>query len=446
MTTSYHWQHCDASGSNCSNIAGATSVSYTPHGTDIGDVLRALVTATNPDGSTTAATPDTAAVADPNPPTNTSVPSIAGMAQVGELLTGSAGQWSPSGLSFGYQWQDCSGSTCSSISGATSSGYTIQASDEGDTIELVVTGTDGVTEQTVTSAVTATAVAAPSNDGGGSSNGSGIGTTTTTTPTPPSGGNGGSDASSGGGDGGTTTTPAAPGGDSHGGNTTTTVPPAGDSDGGNTTTTPAASRGSGNRRTLGGGTSGDSGVGSASLTISASRGLAGGLGFIGETLSWSVRGAQAASATVAKLIRCRSTCSAVGTGASYTIRKADAGALLRLAATASGQTTYGSSVIGPVVTARVAGARIKRGTVKVRTAERVAYATARLATVRRGKKSTTTITVTRRLVKGSLTTWICPEGLSKNGKLKSCTRHRRLAKATSIKVAGPGIYAVVVAR
>jgi hypothetical protein len=426
VTTSYQWQRCNAGGNNCSDIGGATSASYTAQDADVGDDLRVLITATNPDGSAAATTPNTAAIDDPNPPTNTSVPSITGTTQVGQPLTGSAGQWSPSRLTFSYQWQDCSGATCSYIPGATDANYTVQASDEGDTIELVVTGTDGVTEQTVTSAATATVVAAPVDDGGSASNGSGTGTTSTSTP--PSDVDDGSNASSGGGDGGTAITPAPSGGG-----------------GGDTTTTPTPTRGSDNHPN-GSGTSVDSGASSAGLSIRASGGLPDGLGLIGETLSWTVRGAQAASATAAKLIRCLSTCAAVETGTSYTIRQADAGTLLRLAATASGQTAYGSSVIGPVVTAQVAGARIKRGTVGVRTADHIAYATARLATVRHGKTTTTTIAVTRRMDKGSLTTWACPVALSKSGKPTPCTRHQRLAKTTSIKVAGFGTYAVIVAR
>src|SRR6185312_8343902 len=36
----YQWQDCDASGGNCSSLAGATSQSYTPTAADVGHTLR----------------------------------------------------------------------------------------------------------------------------------------------------------------------------------------------------------------------------------------------------------------------------------------------------------------------------------------------------------------------------------------------------------------------
>ena len=42
----YQWQDCDASGGNCSAIAGATSQSYTPANGDVGHTLRVLESAT----------------------------------------------------------------------------------------------------------------------------------------------------------------------------------------------------------------------------------------------------------------------------------------------------------------------------------------------------------------------------------------------------------------
>jgi hypothetical protein len=43
---SYQWQDCDASGNNCSAIAGATSQNYTATGADVGHTLRVLESAT----------------------------------------------------------------------------------------------------------------------------------------------------------------------------------------------------------------------------------------------------------------------------------------------------------------------------------------------------------------------------------------------------------------
>jgi hypothetical protein len=43
---SYQWQDCDASGANCSAIAGATAQTYTPTNADVGHTLRVLESAT----------------------------------------------------------------------------------------------------------------------------------------------------------------------------------------------------------------------------------------------------------------------------------------------------------------------------------------------------------------------------------------------------------------
>ncbi len=43
---SYQWQDCDASGANCSSIAGATAQTYTPANGDVGHTLRVLESAT----------------------------------------------------------------------------------------------------------------------------------------------------------------------------------------------------------------------------------------------------------------------------------------------------------------------------------------------------------------------------------------------------------------
>jgi hypothetical protein len=98
------------------------------------------------------------------PPSNMAVPVISGAAQQGSTLTSSTGSWTGSPTSYGYQWQRCS-SACSSISGATSSSYTLQTADVGDTIDVIVTATNPAGSATATSAKTATVT---SGGGGGS--------------------------------------------------------------------------------------------------------------------------------------------------------------------------------------------------------------------------------------------------------------------------------------
>src|SRR5262249_45097314 len=50
----YQWRRCDASGSSCADIGGATASNYTLVDADIGSTLRAVVTGTNSYGASSA--------------------------------------------------------------------------------------------------------------------------------------------------------------------------------------------------------------------------------------------------------------------------------------------------------------------------------------------------------------------------------------------------------
>jgi hypothetical protein len=50
-TFTYRWQRCDTTGANCANILGATSQTYQPSSLDVGNTLRAIVIATNAEGT-----------------------------------------------------------------------------------------------------------------------------------------------------------------------------------------------------------------------------------------------------------------------------------------------------------------------------------------------------------------------------------------------------------
>ena len=78
------------------------------------------------------------------PAVNISAPAVTGQAVQGQTLTSSIGSWSGSPTSYAYQWQDCNstGGSCTNISGATSSTYTLQGGDVGSTIRSVVTATN----------------------------------------------------------------------------------------------------------------------------------------------------------------------------------------------------------------------------------------------------------------------------------------------------------------
>ncbi len=143
----YQWEDCNSSGESCTNISGATSSSYTPLAGDVGHALRVDVIATNVGGSGTALSKATVAVL-PAVPVNTAAPAISSEnPAVGALESASTGSWTNSPSGYSYQWLDCNstGEGCSSISGATASSYTPQASDAGHTlvVDVIASNTGG---------------------------------------------------------------------------------------------------------------------------------------------------------------------------------------------------------------------------------------------------------------------------------------------------------------
>jgi hypothetical protein len=61
-TFTYQWQHCDAAGANCVDIAGATAQTYAVTAADVNTTLRVVVKASNRFGTPTATSAQTAVV------------------------------------------------------------------------------------------------------------------------------------------------------------------------------------------------------------------------------------------------------------------------------------------------------------------------------------------------------------------------------------------------
>lgn len=100
-------------------------------------------------------------------PANAAPPTISGTTTQGHSLSTTNGSWSGSPTAYAYQWQDCTvSSTCSNIAGATSSSYTLTASDVGDTVQAVVTASNAAGSASQSSSPTATITA---SDAGSSS-------------------------------------------------------------------------------------------------------------------------------------------------------------------------------------------------------------------------------------------------------------------------------------
>lgn len=165
----YQWVRCPSSGgapdgSDCAAIGGATTTAYVVASGDVGSRLRVRVTATNADGSASAASNATEVItATQSGPPNTQPPTIGGQAVVGQTLTASPGTWTGTGISFAYVWTRCdpTGAQCADIAGATAATYAVVAADAGRRLRVEVTATNASGSNTVTSAPTGVVAAAP---------------------------------------------------------------------------------------------------------------------------------------------------------------------------------------------------------------------------------------------------------------------------------------------
>jgi len=161
----YQWNRAGSA------ISGATASAYVPVAADVGNTLTISVTAANGSGSSTPATSAaTSAVIDVIP-TNSSVPTISGTAQVGQTLTATTGTWTHNPTSFTYQWNRAG----TAIGGATASTYVPVTGDLGNTltVSVVATNSGGSTSPATSAATRAVTVATggvldfsqPSNSG-----------------------------------------------------------------------------------------------------------------------------------------------------------------------------------------------------------------------------------------------------------------------------------------
>ena len=168
LTLTYQWRRCTTTGlPSCADIAAATASAYTVAPDDADRFLRVRVTAANSAGSATRDSGVTQKVVapPPDPPSNTTLPSIAGTPRDGETLTASDGVWTGT-PTFKRQWLLCddAGASCAAIAGETGAELVLGPDDVGHTVVVRVTATNGGGTVDATSDPTAVVVAvAPSN-------------------------------------------------------------------------------------------------------------------------------------------------------------------------------------------------------------------------------------------------------------------------------------------
>ena len=149
ITYSYRW----FVGGN--EVQGETANTFVPDVSDHGLTVYAEVTATTTGGSVTADAAATGPVIHASP-SNDTIPSITGTAQVGETLTGNIGSWSGEEITYTYQWL----ADDVNIAGATETTYVLTETEETKQISFRVTATNEGGSSYRTSAKTSAVIAA----------------------------------------------------------------------------------------------------------------------------------------------------------------------------------------------------------------------------------------------------------------------------------------------
>jgi hypothetical protein len=139
---SYQWRTCDAPGTTCADIAGATDRIYPVRPANAGQRLLVAVEATTSAGSTTASSGLTPTVRDApeGAPRATARPTVTGKLAPGSVLTANGGTWQGTGpIRFQYRWRRCSaeGGACEELD-RTGQTYTVAPRDAGHTLRVLV--------------------------------------------------------------------------------------------------------------------------------------------------------------------------------------------------------------------------------------------------------------------------------------------------------------------
>jgi PKD repeat protein len=154
------WQRCDANGAGCADVA--TGTTYALSAADVGHRVRAVVLATNPQGSDSGTSAPTAVVA-PAPATALAAPTVTGLTTDGQTLTSDQGTFSGTPtINYAYRWERCdaAGLHCSDIqSGGAGATYVLTSVDVGRRLRVRViasnAGGTAVSESSPTAVIAA---------------------------------------------------------------------------------------------------------------------------------------------------------------------------------------------------------------------------------------------------------------------------------------------------
>jgi alpha-tubulin suppressor-like RCC1 family protein len=166
---SYQWQSCNESGEECANIEEAIEETYEPGPGDVGDTLRAVVTASNAGGSVSVASESSAAVGTGvTAPLSLAQPEISGTPEVGQVLDVSTGTWTGTPrLSYAYQWESCdsAGENCADIEGAAGETYRVASGNVGSKLRALVTASNAYGSASRVSTASGTIEDTPETEG-----------------------------------------------------------------------------------------------------------------------------------------------------------------------------------------------------------------------------------------------------------------------------------------
>ncbi len=162
ITYTYRWQRCNADASACADISGAVVNTYTLGSADVGNTVRAVVSATDTTGppATDAASAPTAVITAraAAAPASTVPPTITGTPATGQTLTAVEGTFAGAvPVTYAYQWQRCdaTGAICTALPAVVTKTFLLTAPDVGATLRVRVTATNASGSGSATSVPTA---------------------------------------------------------------------------------------------------------------------------------------------------------------------------------------------------------------------------------------------------------------------------------------------------